>query len=388
MSPNPSLPAFWHPDDLSIDDFASICDRSPTLDAFPMADRIEKKVVIYQGDTLRAALADPHTEHQLRSELNVLLREGPGVFVVRNGYPDMSVLDRATDLFKQIIREEQAGKNGRGDHFGNNERIWNAIQKTCLRDPANFIDYYGNPILALAARAWLGPSYQITAQVNNVKPDNQAQSPHRDYHLGFQAPEVIAQYPAHIQVASQYLTLQGAIAHTDMPLESGPTLFLPYSQCYPAGYLAYREPPFVAYFDQAHVQLPLSKGDAVFFSPALFHGAGANHAASDRLANLVQISSAFGRPMESINRDGMIEAVYPVLLERLRNEAMTDRHLADTIAALADGYAFPTNLDADPPLNGHAPQHAQKLLQNALKETWPPVKVRASLEAYAARRKA
>ena len=35
------------------------------------------------------------------------------------------------------------------------------------------------------------------------------------------------------------LTLQGAVAHCDMPVETGPTLYLPHSQKYAHGYLAY-----------------------------------------------------------------------------------------------------------------------------------------------------
>ncbi len=35
------------------------------------------------------------------------------------------------------------------------------------------------------------------------------------------------------------LTLQGAVAHVDMPVESGPTLYLPHSQKSTHGYLAY-----------------------------------------------------------------------------------------------------------------------------------------------------
>jgi ectoine hydroxylase-related dioxygenase (phytanoyl-CoA dioxygenase family) len=54
------------------------------------------------------------------------------------------------------------------------------------------------------------------------------------------------------------------------------------------------------------VQLPLDKGDMIFFSPALFHGAGSNQSQSDRIANLVQISSAFGRTMETVNTTRMV----------------------------------------------------------------------------------
>lgn len=74
---------------------------------------------------------------------------------------------------------------------------------------------------------------------------------------------------------SPVLTLQGAVAHCDMPVESGPTLFLPYSQTYLPGYLALKRPEFRTYFEENHVQLPLEKGDVVFFNPALFHAAAA-----------------------------------------------------------------------------------------------------------------
>jgi ectoine hydroxylase-related dioxygenase (phytanoyl-CoA dioxygenase family) len=83
---------------------------------------------------------------------------------------------------------------------------------------------------------------------------------------------------------SQFLTLQGAIAHGDMPLESGPTLLLPYSHQYEPGYMAYSLPEFAEYFVEHRSQLPFEKGDMVFFSPALFHGAGTNQHTTDRIA--------------------------------------------------------------------------------------------------------
>ena len=42
------------------------------------------------------------------------------------------------------------------------------------------------------------------------------------------------------------LTLQGAVAHSEMPLDTGPTLYLPYSQLYEPGYLAWPLPEFAA----------------------------------------------------------------------------------------------------------------------------------------------
>ena len=125
----------------------------------------------------------------------------------------------------------------------------------------------------------MGPDYQLTSQVNLVYPGGQPQQPHRDYHLGFTSDAEVARYPMHVQMMSAMLTLQGALAHIEMPVESGPTMLLPYSQRYEAGYGLYRQPAFMAYFSEHAVQLPLQKGDGLFFYPALMHAAGENKSA-------------------------------------------------------------------------------------------------------------
>ena len=97
-----------------------------------------------------------------------------------------------------------------------------------------------------------------------------------------------------------------------MPVETGPTLYLPYSHQYEPGYLAFHLPEFTEYFQQNYTQLPLEKGDAAFFNPALFHGAGTNVSTSvRRMANLLQVSSAFGRAMESVDRVAVCRALLP-----------------------------------------------------------------------------
>lgn len=52
---------------------------------------------------------------------------------------------------------------------------------------------------------------------------------------------------------SPLLTLQGAVAHVDMPVETGPTLYLPHSQKYPAGYVAFHQPEFTTCFQEDFV---------------------------------------------------------------------------------------------------------------------------------------
>lgn len=165
------------------------------------------------------------------------------------------------------------------------------------------------------------------------------------------------------------MTLQGGIAHLDMPVESGPTKLLPFSQLYRPGYAAYRLEPFKQFFEEAYVQLPLKKGDALFFNPALFHAAGANISSYiQRMANLLQISSAFGRAMENIDRQSMCTVLYPVLLERVKAGDLEQAELEAAISACAEGYSFPTNLDSDPPVGGLAPETQKQLMLRALSE--------------------
>jgi ectoine hydroxylase-related dioxygenase (phytanoyl-CoA dioxygenase family) len=219
--------------------------------------------------------------------------------------------------------------------------------------------------------AWLGPGYRITSQVNVVKPGGAAQVSHRDYHLGFQTAEACEKFPIAIQIASQLLTLQGAVVHSEMPVESGPTRLLPFSQRFDEGYMAYRLPQFKAYFLENYVSLPLSTGDGLFFNPALFHAAGENVTEDvQRTANLLQVSSAFGKPMESIDALPLIEATWDLLKGRFAREGESAGVRA-YVAAVAEGYPFPTNLDRRPPApGGMAPECEQELLMRGLREGW------------------
>ncbi|MFB7650993.1 MULTISPECIES: phytanoyl-CoA dioxygenase family protein [unclassified Streptomyces] len=368
--------------DCDLGAFRALVERATDPAGHPRAVAVERNVPVYEAGRLRD---DPGTA----AELVHALADGPGIVVLRGAFPDPAVVDRATAVFDALIDDQRASGATAGDHFaapGANDRVWNALEKTALHDPESFAEYYANDALALVAHAWLGPGYQVTSQINVVNPGGTAQTVHRDYHLGFLSNEAAAAYPAHVHRLSPVLTLQGAVAHRDMPVESGPTMYLPHSQKYAPGYLAWRLPEFRAYFEAHHIQLPLAKGDAVFFSPALFHAAGTNRSAGiRRMANLLQISSAFGRAMESVDREAVVNAVYPVLLER-RARGVDERWLENVIAASAEGYPFPTNLDRDPPVDGLAPPSQADLVRRALGERWPPEALREALRAAGARR--
>ncbi|MER5694011.1 phytanoyl-CoA dioxygenase family protein [Streptomyces mirabilis] len=390
MSPTAAGSRTWLTEaDCDLDAFRSLVEQRTDPADHPSAERVEQNVPLYDSDRLRSLAMSPEGRRSVQDELVRALSDGPGIVVLKGAFPDAAVVDAASEAFRALIEEERASGTARGDHFakpGANDRVWNALDKVAVRAPEVFADYYANDILELIAEAWLGPAYQVTSQVNVVNPGGAAQNVHRDYHLGFLSQERAATYPAHVHRLSPVLTLQGAVAHCDMPVESGPTLYLPHSQKFEPGYLAWRLPRFVQYFDAHHVQLPLEKGDAVFFNPALFHAAGHNRSADiRRMANLLQISSAFGRAMESVDREAMANALFPVLLRR-KSEGVSEDWLRRVIAATAEGYPFPTNLDLDPPVDGLAPPSQADTVRQAVAEDWDPERLRQDLQAGAKRR--
>jgi ectoine hydroxylase-related dioxygenase (phytanoyl-CoA dioxygenase family) len=266
------VPRWFRPEDCRLDDLREVVEQTTDLADYPYADSVEQNVLVY-GSRLRQHVATHRRDVQ--AELARALLDGPGIVVFTGAFPDTSVIDRATEVFTGMIAEQKAA--GAGDHFarpGANDRVWGALDKFALRAPEAFADYYANDVIALVSEGWLGPGYQVTSQVNVVNPGGQAQVAHRDYHLGFMSLDQSVAYPVHVHRLSPLMTLQGAVAHCDMPVETGPTMYLPHSQKYEAGYVAFHQPEFTRYFDEHHVQLPLAKGDAAFFNPALLHGAG------------------------------------------------------------------------------------------------------------------
>ncbi|KAF3034518.1 hypothetical protein E8E12_005970 [Didymella heteroderae] len=299
-------------------------------------------------------------------------------------YTDICLIDKVNDVYSSIIKQEEQKLGKKGDHFatsGSNSRIWNSFSKHCLADPSTFLEYYSNPWLPLISSAWLGPHHRLTAQVNIVRPGGAAQISHRDYHIGFQSADSCEKFPRALQIASQFLTLQGAVAHSNMPLESGPTRLLPFSQKFEEGYMAYRLKEFQDYFLENYVSVPLEKGDGLFFNPALFHAAGCNTSTNvQRSANLLQISSAFGKPMEAIDSLPLVERTWGALVARFKKEDMSEEVKA-FVNNIAEGYPFPTNLDRRvPETAGMAPDSEQDLLKRGLREGWDKDRVLTELK--------
>ncbi|MDN5790365.1 MAG: hypothetical protein L0H25_05795 [Micrococcales bacterium] len=63
-------------------------------------------------------------------------------------------------------------------------------------------------------------------------------------------------------------------------------------------------------------------------------------------------------------------AIYPALLAA--RGRLSDAAIGNVIAASADGYAFPTNLDLDQPIDGMSPQAQAELVALAVGAGYAP----------------
>ncbi|MGZ7023713.1 MAG: phytanoyl-CoA dioxygenase family protein [Ilumatobacteraceae bacterium] len=387
---NSDIARGWlHEADCRLADMVAIVEQPTQLADYPYAAAIDHNTVVYDCDHLRSVISDADSRLAVQAELAHAFLEGPGIIAFQRAFADTRIVDRATTAFQEMIAEQRATGQMGGDHYakpGHNDRVWNALEKLAVADPEVFVEYYSNDIIALASASWLGPGYTLTSQVNVVNPGGLAQSPHRDYHLGFMTVARAEQYPSHVHFLSAALTLQGAVAHSDMPIESGPTMYLPNSQRYLLGYLAWRRPEFKEYFAEHRMQLALKKGDAVFFNPAVFHAAGTNQTTDIyRMANLLQINSPLGKTLESIDHERMCNAVFPALM-RMKAAGASEQEVENAITATANGYAFPVNLDRDQPIGGLTPDCQADVLRRAVVEGSTAEALQAELRAYANRR--
>ncbi|KAB8349528.1 hypothetical protein FH972_023554 [Carpinus fangiana] len=277
---------------------------STTFSTYPLASIIDNDIPVYDAAALAAqsVLTSANLTSQLQNELHHILLSGPGVLVLKNMYPDQTTIDAANAAFTSIIAAEAAAANGaKGDHFAAGGKN---------------------------ARIWNSFSKHARAD-----------------------PASFVRY-----YSNRWLAL---VSEAWL----GPAYRVT-AQLLAEGYMAYRLPQFVEYFDQSWVSLPLEKGDGVFFNPALFHAAGENVTQDvERCANLLQVSSAFGKTMESISTLPVVEACWKTLIAKFGKEGMSGEVQA-AIKAIGEGYPFPTNLDRRPPQpGGMAPEDEQGLLR-------------------------
>ena len=79
---------------------------------YPFASEIIKKVVVYDRKCL--PLDDAAKRRQLLTELMTVLKEGPGVLVIRGAF-EPEIIDQVSELFNTIMEKEKQGTGAQGD---------------------------------------------------------------------------------------------------------------------------------------------------------------------------------------------------------------------------------------------------------------------------------
>jgi hypothetical protein len=219
-----------------------------------------------------------------------------------------------------------------------------------------------------------------------VNPGGTAQTAHRDYHLGFMDLDLAAQFPAHVHRLSPVLTLQGAVAHVDMPVETGPTMYLPHSQKYEPGYMAIgcRSSRSTSTRTTCSCRWRRRRG-VLQPRPAARRGHEPDHgrqADGEPAAGLVGVRPGAGHGRHRAGRGGGLpDAARP------QGGRRAEKDLHNVVAAAAEGYPFPTNLDRDTPVGSLNPESQAQLVWRALENDWDQETFVAALAAQSERRR-
>jgi len=83
----------------------------------------------------------------------------------------------------------------------------------------------------------------------------------------------------------------------------------------------------------------------------------------------------------------MSVALYPTLRDLAGSGELDGRELENVVAACAEAYLFPANLDIDSPLSGMAPPSQQTVMHEAIAEGWWPEQLREALDAQRDRKR-
>ena len=164
------------PADVRLEDFRAVVEQTTDLAAYPHADRVEQNVLVYDADRLR-------TRRCIRGGPR---RRSPPSWCGRSPTARGSSCSRARS---PTTRCRPGDRGLRRDHRrggGRRRRSRRPLRRAGREqpglerareargtDPEAFVAYYANDVIALASSAWLGPAYQVTSQVNVVRPGRQ-----------------------------------------------------------------------------------------------------------------------------------------------------------------------------------------------------------------------
>ena len=103
-SGNNSSPAYYSVPDCRVADFATIVEQPVDLGDFPLADRIDQGVVVYDSRSLRSRISEAPGRLEVQAEFVRVLSEGPGVLVLSEAFDKGSVSMRQPTFFAASSR--------------------------------------------------------------------------------------------------------------------------------------------------------------------------------------------------------------------------------------------------------------------------------------------
>ena len=151
----------------SLLELRTVASQETSKSTYPLAERIEKNIPIY--DCHSFDLDDEERVNQLQDELYHNLLSGPGVYVLKHFFDDLTTIAGANEAFEAIINNEVEATGQKGDHFAPasaNSRIWDSFSKHALHDPESFAAYFSNPWFRLVCESYLGPQCKPTLRQN------------------------------------------------------------------------------------------------------------------------------------------------------------------------------------------------------------------------------
>ena len=98
--------------DCHLPDLLAILAEPTVVEDHPLADRVDRGVLVYEAAAVRAALAAGSAE-QVEGEMVRALTDGPGIVVLAGAF-DAEVVDRVSAAYERIVAEEKAGGGTRG----------------------------------------------------------------------------------------------------------------------------------------------------------------------------------------------------------------------------------------------------------------------------------
>ena len=359
-----------------------------TSSDYPHADAVERNVLIY-GEKLRAAIGTTSGRTAVQTELMRALTDGPGIVVFKQAFGDLSVVDRATEAFLAPDRRREGGRRrrrgplrqarrerpglGRAGQAGRHrprgvrrllrQRRHRAGQRGLARSglPGHLAGQRGQPRRSGADRAPRLPPRLHGRRGSRPLP-------------GPRAPAVAGADPAGRGRALRH-------AGRDRP-DPLPAVLAPVRARLP------RLPPA-----RVHRVLrgsttpscrwrratPRSSTPPCSTAPA--RTSRPTSGGWPTCCRCPRRSAARWRPSTGSRCAGRCSRC----CWSSKAAGASDGYLDNVIAASAEGYAFPTNLDRDQPIDGLAPQTQADLVRQAVAEGWTQAAFESALDAQAAR---